>query len=141
MLTAWQEGLVAIYQHVPADEVRRWWNCKDTDLLDEIVETAPAVRLGTIATAARDPEPASPARRVFELIFLRGTCPQDFTARMTDPYVLPLLDRELAAAILDAFNPRSGDREVLDVGDREQIEAFLDEHVAAPRDDVPRRIA
>lgn len=99
------DWLVAIRQGVPADEVRRWWNLKETDLLDRIVEVAPAVRLGLSATAFADPEPTSPARRVFELLFLRGTLPEHFSEVEVDPWVLPLLDDELEAAILDAFQP------------------------------------
>lgn len=120
--------LVAIQQCVPADDVRRWWNSKETDVLDEIVEQAPAVRLGLIATGGHDPEPASPARRVLELLFLRGTLPEEFAAQEVDPYVMPLLDDELEAALLSAFQPRADDQPLLEAGDREQLAAFVRQH-------------
>ena len=108
-MRCWLEDswLVAIVEAVPADEVRRWWNVKDTELLDHIVETAPAVHLGAVATCVDVTcdcriEPPSPARRVFELLVLRGTCPEEFTVDETDPYVMPLLDEELRTALLAA---------------------------------------
>ncbi|NUR70781.1 MAG: hypothetical protein HOU81_08155 [Hamadaea sp.] len=108
--------------------MRRWWNLKETDLLDRIVEVAPAVRLGLTATAFADPEPTSPARRVFELLFLRGTLPEQFSEVEVDPWVLPLLDDELEAAILDAFQARTDDPPTPESGDRGQLAAFLAEH-------------
>lgn len=137
-MRCWLEDswLVAIVEAVPADEVRRWWNVKDTELLDHIVETAPAVHLGAVATCVDVTcdcriEPPSPARRVFELLVLRGTCPEEFTVDETDPYVMPLLDEELRTALLAAFEGRDDDVPVLAAGDAEKLAAFLDKHMGA----------
>jgi hypothetical protein len=39
--------LVAIAVDVPDDEIRRYWNVKETPVLDEIIAASPAFRLGT----------------------------------------------------------------------------------------------
>ncbi|MEV0272840.1 hypothetical protein AB0H43_29010 [Hamadaea sp. NPDC050747] len=107
-------------------------------MLDEIVDRTPAVRLGLTATAFQDPEPASPARRVSDLLFLRGTLPEDFTDEETDQYVLPLLDDELERAILEAFRPRGEDVPSLAANDREKVAAFLREYKGSRLLTTPR---
>ncbi|MEV0272843.1 hypothetical protein AB0H43_29030 [Hamadaea sp. NPDC050747] len=76
---------------------------------------SPAVRLGQVAKATADAEPGSPARRVAELV-------------SSEP---SLLDDDLAAAILAAFQPHRGDLATLESGDPEQLTAFLREHRGA----------
>ncbi|MFD0585843.1 hypothetical protein [Dactylosporangium darangshiense] len=122
---------MAIWRSVPAGDARRWWNLKDTAELDGIVESAPAVRLGKVATCGCEPEPASPARRVADLLFLRGTLPEQFADEEVDAYVLPLLNEELRDALLDAFQPGDNDLPTLGAGDREEITIFLDKHMGA----------
>jgi hypothetical protein len=123
--------LVAVREPVPADEVGRWWNCKETDVLDSIVASAPVVRIGEIATCGCESEPASPARRVFELLFLRGTLPQQFADDGVGQYAIPVLNQELRRALLEALQPRDSDHAALKAGKFEQIAAFLDEHMGA----------
>lgn len=77
---ACEVSLVVVDPEVPGDEARRWRNCKQTPLLDDLVAAAPRLRLGTIDDHFDDAP--GPARRVFSLLFLRGTTPQ---------YVAPVL--------------------------------------------------
>lgn len=123
--------LVAIFDDVPDDEVRRWWNSKDTPILDRFVATAPRLRLGTIGTAGEDPEPASPTRRLFELLFLRGTCPEDFGGDGSVPYVLPCLNADLRFALLAAFSPQSHDCSLMEAAPLSALSDFLDKHEGA----------
>ncbi|MET8835288.1 hypothetical protein ABZV78_15410 [Micromonospora sp. NPDC004540] len=121
--------LVAIYDDVPDDEVRRWWNCKETDVLDVLVDVAPGFRLGSIVTA--DGDPPSPTQRVSSLMFLHGTCPEDFEPDAQASYVMPLLDAGLRAALLAAFAPRLGDHPLMTAEPVDTLAAFLDEHHGA----------
>ncbi|MER7441557.1 hypothetical protein [Micromonospora avicenniae] len=123
--------LVAIVEDVPDDEVRRWWNCKETDFLDDLVEVAPGFRLGTILITAHDPEPGSPTRRVSDLMFLRGTCPEEFNQDASAPYVLPLLDAELRSALLAAFSPQPEDHPLAEAAPLGELAEFLDGHEGA----------
>ncbi|WP_203756420.1 hypothetical protein [Actinoplanes cyaneus] len=123
--------LVAIFDEVPDDEVRRWWNSKDTPLLDRLVASAPRFRLGTIVTAAEDHEPASPTRRVFDLLFLRGTCPEDFGEESAAEYVLPRLDLRLQLALLTAFSPHSDDLPMMEAAPLSALSDFLNEYEGA----------
>ncbi|MEV0733635.1 hypothetical protein [Polymorphospora sp. NPDC050346] len=123
--------LVAIVEDVSDDDVRRWWNGNETAILDELAETAPGFRLGTILTTSEDPEPGSPTRRVFELMFLRGTCPEEFDRNVSAPYVLPVLDAELRAALLAAFSPQPEDHVLMEVAPLDDLAAFLDRHEGA----------
>ena len=121
--------LVAIHGDVPDDEVRRWWNCKETDILDALVDSAPGFRLGPIVTA--DGDPPSPTQRVSSLMFLRGTCPEDFEPDAQASYVMPLLDAGLRAALLAALAPRPGDHPLMAAETVDRLAAFLDEHQGA----------
>ncbi|SCG65280.1 hypothetical protein [Micromonospora inositola] len=121
--------LVAIYDDVPDDEVRRWWNCKETDLLGVLVDLAPGLRLGTIVTA--DGDPPSATQRVSSLMFLRGTCPEEFEPDAREPYVMPLLDAGLRAALLATFAPRPDDHPLMAAAPVDALAAFLDEHDGA----------
>ncbi|MGW5667189.1 hypothetical protein [Micromonospora sp. NPDC003776] len=121
--------LVAIYEDVPDDEVRRWWNCNETGVLDALIDAAPGFRLGPIVTA--DGDPPSPTQRVSSLMFLRGTCPEEFEPDVRAPYVMPLLDAGLRAALLAAFTPRTGDHPLMAAEPVDALAAFLDEHHGA----------
>ncbi|MEV7228654.1 hypothetical protein AB0M79_16760 [Polymorphospora sp. NPDC051019] len=123
--------LVAIVDDVPDDEVRRWWNGHETPILDDLAETAPGVRLGTILTTFEVTEPDGPARRVFDLMFLRGTCPEEFDRSTSAPYVLPVLDDELRAALLAAFSSRPEDPVLAEVTPSDDLTEFLDRHQGA----------
>ncbi|MEU9740220.1 hypothetical protein AB0E12_13650 [Micromonospora chersina] len=131
--------LVAIYDDVPEDEVRRWWNSKETDVLDVLVDLAPGIRLGPIVTA--DGDPPSPTQRVSSLMFLRGTCPEDFEPDAQASYVMPLLDAGLRAALVAAFAPRPGDRPLLAAEPVDALAAFLDDTTerGCSRTHPPRR--
>lgn len=123
--------LVAIVEDVPEDEVRRWWNSKETEFLDGLAESAPGFRLGTILTTVDEPQLGSPTRRVFDLMFLRGTCPEDFHPDATAPYVLPLLDADLRSALLAAFPPRADDHPLMEAAPLSGLTGFLDTHEGA----------
>ncbi|MGC4836990.1 hypothetical protein ACLQ3D_21070 [Micromonospora vinacea] len=123
--------LVAIVEDVPDDEVRRWWNSKETEFLDGLAESAPGFRLGTILTTVDEPQLGSPTRRVFDLMFLRGTCPEDFHPDATAPYVLPLLDADLRSALLAAFSPRADDHPLMEAAPLSGLTGFLDKHEGA----------
>ncbi|WP_112671673.1 hypothetical protein [Micromonospora saelicesensis] len=123
--------LVAIVEEVPDDEVRRWWNSKETEFLDRLAESAPGFRLGTILTTVDEPQLGSPARRVFDLMFLRGTCPEDFHPEPSAPYVLPLLDAELRSALLAAFSPQADDHPLMAAAPLSGLTDFLDKHGGA----------
>ena len=111
--------LVVISDAVPDEDVRRWWNCKDTEVLDDLVEAAPKFRLGTIVVTAEDAEPPSPTRRVSDLLFFRGTYPE---------YVLPLLDDDLQADLIKAFAAQPGDHPVMEAAPLANFAAFLGRH-------------
>ncbi|MGC4864107.1 hypothetical protein ACLQ3B_01570 [Micromonospora sp. DT53] len=123
--------LVAIVEEVPDDEVRRWWNGKETEFLDRLAESAPGFRLGTILTTVDEPQLGSPTRRVFDLMFLRGTCPEDFHADPSAPYVLPLLDADLHSALPAAFLPQPGDHPLTEAAPIGGLIEFLDRHKGA----------
>ncbi|MCG5445560.1 hypothetical protein NIE79_004016 [Micromonospora sp. NIE79] len=123
--------LVAIVEEVPDDEVRRWWNSKETELLDRLAATAPGFRLGTILTTVDEPQLGSPSRRVFDLMFLRGTCPQNFHPDSSAPYVLPLLGADLRSALLAAFSPQADDHPLMTAAPLSGLTEFLDKHWGA----------
>ncbi|HEY0699555.1 MAG TPA: hypothetical protein VGD43_17295 [Micromonospora sp.] len=123
--------LVAIVEDVPDDDVRRWWNCKETDFLDDLAESAPGFCLGTILTPLEGPEPGSPTRRVFDLMFLRGTCPEEFDQDASASYVLPLLDADLRSALLAAFSPQPDDHPLMEAAPLSELAEFLDRHKGA----------
>ncbi|WP_430496820.1 hypothetical protein ACQRWP_19940 [Micromonospora trifolii] len=120
--------LVAIVEEVPDDEVRRWWNSKETELLDRLAASAPGFRLGTILTTGDEPQLGSPTRRVFDLMFLRGTCPENFHPDSSTPYVLPLLDADLRSAVLAAFSPQADDHPLMTAAPLSGLTEFLDKH-------------
>ncbi|MHB1431774.1 MAG: hypothetical protein ACYCVZ_06640 [Streptosporangiaceae bacterium] len=109
---------MAIGPAVPADEARKWWNCKDTPLLDDLVTAAPRLRLGKVIDGGFDDLPG-PARRVFSLISLRGTTPA---------YVVPRLDDELIREILAAYQGRDDDAPGTQRADLAEVAAFLVAH-------------
>lgn len=110
--------LVAFDHKVPADEIRRWWNCRETPLLDDLVAVAPRLRLGAVLDG-RGAELPGPARRVFSLLFLRGTTPH---------YVVPRLDDELTGEILAAYQGRDDNGRGAQRGDLAEVAAFLTAH-------------
>ncbi|MEV5209649.1 hypothetical protein AB0K35_19450 [Micromonospora sp. NPDC053740] len=129
-MDGWIEDLwlVAIVEDVPDDEVRRWWNSTETEFLDVRVESAPGFRLGTILTTVDEPQLGSPTRRVFDLMFLRGTCPEGFHPDAAAPYVLPLLDADLRSALLAAFSPQADDHPLMEAAPLSGLTGFLDAH-------------
>ncbi len=114
-------SLVVIDSEVPDDEIRRWWNCKETPLLYDLVATAPRLRLGRVLDKDGDDVPG-PARRVFSLLFLRGTTPR---------YVVPRLDDELIGEILAAYQGRDDDAPGTQQADLAEVAAFLATHRGA----------
>ncbi|WP_204072693.1 hypothetical protein [Planotetraspora phitsanulokensis] len=111
-------SLVAIDCEVPDDEIRRWWNCIDAPLLDDLVAVAPRLRLGRVLDKLGDDVPG-PACRVFSLLFLRGTTPQ---------YVVPRLDDELIGEILAAYQRRDNDGPRTQRADLAEVASFLANH-------------
>ena len=116
----WDISLVVIDREVPDDEIRRWWNCKETPLLDNLVAAAPRLRLGRVLDKHGDVP--GPARRVSSLLFLRGTTPQ---------YVAPRLDDELIGEILAAYQERDDDGPGTQQADLAEVAAFLGTHHGA----------
>lgn len=117
--------LVVIDSEIPGDEARRWWNCKETPLLDDLVAAAPRLRLGKVIDDQFDDVPG-PARRVFSLVFLRGTM------RGTTPeYGVARLDDELISEILAAYQGRDGDAPGTHRADLAEVAAFLADHRGA----------
>ncbi|MEN3537428.1 hypothetical protein AAH991_20110 [Microbispora sp. ZYX-F-249] len=110
-------SLVAIDREVPDDEIRRWWNWKETPLLDDLVAAAPRLRLGRVLDKHGDVP--GPARRVSSLLFLRGTTPQ---------YVVPRLDDELIGELLAAYQGRDDDGPGTQQADPAEVAAFLATH-------------
>ena len=106
---------------VPGDEARRWWNCKETPLLDDLVAAAPRLRLGKAIDDHFDDVPG-PARRVFSLLFLRGTTPD---------YVVPCLDDVLISEILAAYQGRDDDAPGTQRATLAEVAAFLAAHRGA----------
>ncbi|MFF4126865.1 hypothetical protein [Microbispora rosea] len=113
-------SLVVIDREVPDDEIRRWWNCKETPLLYDLVAAAPRLRLGTVLNKYGDVP--GPARRVFSLLFLRGTTPR---------YVVPRLDDELIGEIVAAYQGRDDDGPGTQQADLAEVAAFLATHRGA----------
>ncbi|MCC5576563.1 hypothetical protein IMZ11_13080 [Microtetraspora sp. AC03309] len=109
---------MAVREEIPADEIRRWWNAKEAPLLDDLVMSAPRVWLGKMTDSGEEALP-SPARRVYALLFLRGTLPE---------YVVPVLDEELIAEILASFQPQDADNPEDQHGALAEVTAFLAEH-------------
>lgn len=114
-------SLVVIGSQVPGDEASRWWNCKETPLLDDLAAAAPRLRLGKTTGDHFDVVPG-PAHRVFSLLFLRGTTPE---------YVIPRLDDELISEILAAYQGRDGDAPGTHRADLAGVTAFLAAHRGA----------
>jgi hypothetical protein len=111
-------GLAAIVQTVDPGEVRAFWNSKATGILEVLVAHAPRIELGPVYGYAPDGFDIGPARRVADLMFLRGTLPE---------YVLPVADDELIRQIVDAFQPQSGDR-ISSTSSEQALEEFLRSH-------------
>lgn len=118
---ACEVSLVAIDSEVPGDEARRWWNCKDTPLLDDLVAAAPRLCLRKTIDDHFDELPG-PAHRVSAVLFLRGTTPE---------YVIPRLDDELISEILAAYRGRDGDAPGSHRADLTEVCAFLSAHRGA----------
>ena len=112
---ACEVSLVVIDSEVPGDEARRWWNCKETPLLDDLVAAAPRFHLGKTVDDHLDEAPG-PAHRVFSLLFLRGTTPE---------YVVPGLDDELISEILAAYQGQDGDAPGTHRAGLAEVAAFL----------------
>ncbi|MEH1165198.1 hypothetical protein V6V47_07405 [Micromonospora sp. CPCC 205539] len=130
--------LVAIVDDVPDDAVSRWWNLKEATPLDDLLDAAPGVRLGTILTTSAEPEPGSPTRRVFDLMYLRGTLPEEFDHNARASYVLPLLDAGLRSALLAAFAPQPDDHRLAEAAPVSELAEFLDSHEGARLAPHPR---
>ena len=113
--------LVAIDCEVPADEIRRWWNSKETPVLDDLVATAPRLGLGRAMDRRYDDVPG-PASRVFSLLFLRGTMPR---------YVIPRLDDELIGEVLATYQRRDDDGSGTQRASLAEVAAFLGTHRGA----------
>jgi hypothetical protein len=113
--------LMAIDSEIPDGEARRWWNCKDAPLLDQVTATAPRLLLGKTLDEHDDDLPG-PARRVHSLLFLRGTTPW---------YVIPRLDDDLTSEILAAYQSRDHDAPGTQGADPAEVAAFLAAHRGA----------
>jgi hypothetical protein len=114
-------SLVVVDSEVPDGEARRWWNSKDTPVLDDLVEVAPRLLLGTTMDDDFDWVPG-PAYRVHALLDLRGTTPE---------YVVPRLDDELISEILAAYRRRDDDAPGTQRADPVEVAAFLEAHRGA----------
>jgi hypothetical protein len=114
--------IVAIDADIPDDEARRYWNVKETLILDEIIASAPAFRLGVTEVVQPGNESRrGPVGRVDDLPSLRGTLPT---------YNLPSVDDELRQELVAAYGIRDDDPP-FDVGDRDALDAFLADHAGA----------
>jgi len=114
-------SLVVVDSEVPAGEVRRWWNSKDTPVLDDLVAAAPQLLLGAILDDDFDWVPG-PAYRISSLLFLRGITPE---------YVVPRLDDKLISEILAAYQGQDDDAPGTQRTDPAEVAAFLAAHRGA----------
>lgn len=111
-------SLVAIDREVPVDEIRRWWNLKDTPVLDDVAAGGPRLRLGLSVDGYWE-NITGPSFRVYALLFLRGTLPE---------YVVPRLDDELIHEILIAYQWQENDSSGTQLADLEEVATFLAIH-------------
>ena len=99
-------------------EIRSYWNGDEPPAIRSLRVEAPLIELGPLFADSSDHLDVGPARRIFDLLFLRGTTPD---------YVLPVVDDDLVSEIVRASLYLADDR-VTSVATPEEIEAFLSEH-------------
>ncbi len=96
--TCW---LAAIAEDVEPQLVRAHWKANEAPGLDVLLAVAPKIELGKLYAYSPAHLDAGPARRVFDLLSLRGTTPD---------FVLPLINDELIAQVDNAYQPQPQDR-------------------------------
>jgi hypothetical protein len=109
--------LTAINGDLDPAEIRAYWNVKETPILTAILPSAPKIKLGLVYAYAPDGFDKGPARRLSDLLFVRGT----------DEYVLPTVDDALIVEMLAAYAPRPGDR-MPSASTVEELDRFLNRH-------------
>jgi hypothetical protein len=115
----WSEcWLAATTEEIDPEEVRSHWNANEAPTIDSLRDRAPMVELGPLYADATDLLDTGPARRVFDLLFLRGTTPD---------YVLPVVGDALISEIVGASHSQAHDR-VTSPTTPNEVEAFLSEH-------------
>jgi hypothetical protein len=110
--------LAAATQEISAEEIRSFWNGDEAPSLLALIEGAPEIEVGPLYADESDGFDAGPARRIFNILFLRGTTPD---------YVLPIVSDSLIAEIRRAAVP-AGDDQVSSATTPDAIEAFLTGH-------------
>lgn len=111
--------LVAVGEAVAPDEAHRYWNGKDTPVLDAILERSPALLAGTTEVTLPENEGLrGPVGRLHDLILLRGTTPE---------YLLPLIDNELTTELAACLAPDPADPDFQVIPTHELV-AFLNDH-------------
>lgn len=115
----WSDYWLAVTtEEVKPAEIRAKWKANEAPTMDRLEETAPQIEVGPLYADEPDHLDFGPARRIFDLLFLRGTTPE---------YVLPIVSDALIAEIMTAGRPRPDDQ-VGSASTPDAIEAFLTEH-------------
>jgi hypothetical protein len=68
--------LAATIEDVDPLEIRSHWNANEAPRIFALRDSAPRIELGPLYAGATDNLGVGPARRIFELLFLRGTTPE-----------------------------------------------------------------
>jgi hypothetical protein len=115
----WSDYWLAVTtEKINPEEIRSYWNSNDAPALLSGRERAPQIEIGPLYAEEPDGFDVGPARRIFNVLFLRGTTPE---------YVLPVVNEGLIAEIMTAALPR-GDDQVDPASSPNAIETFLTEH-------------
>jgi hypothetical protein len=116
--------LAAIPQPLPEADARVYWNLKDpTPALTEALAGAAYLYVGSWQETHLSEHPQSgrsPAVRLFDWLFLRGTI---------DEYQAPVLDPQMRDELNALYRPRPDDLPSESVADHE-LESFLAGHMA-----------
>jgi hypothetical protein len=93
--------LVAFTAEVDREEIRRFWKANESPLLDDIMSRAPSLWLGKSEVPLPENQGVrGPVGRVVDLLSVHGTTPD---------WVLPVLDEDLEARLLAAYQPQLRD--------------------------------
>jgi hypothetical protein len=111
--------------------IRRHWNVHETPELDRLVDVSPSIRLGTTEVPLPENDGLrGPVGRIIDYLFLRGTTPE---------YVLPVVDADLTAMLVELRKPTPQDPDFEVVGESVLL-AFLQRNVGSAliyRDEPP----
>jgi hypothetical protein len=110
--------LAATIEDVDPLEIRSHWNANEAPRIFALRDSAPQIELGPLYADATDKLDVGPARRIFDLLFLRGTTPE---------YVLPVATDALISEVVSASRPLANDQTVSATSSG-VIEAFLTEY-------------